>query len=106
MRYANSLTPSPTVANYLVECFALFITIRQWKDFESCREIACLLLQRCGKNGSKFRCNGTLVLRDMYGLKMRYEILKDTNEDLWEGMQKRIKAAQDPIIEAYRYLLR
>ncbi len=86
--------------NPLVDCFALFITIHQWKDVESCREIACLLLQRCGKKGSKFTRIGTLVLGDLYGLKMRYEIVKNTNEDSWEGMQERIQSAQDPIIEA------
>lgn len=84
----------------LLDCFAVFITIHQWKDVESCREISCLLLQRCGKKGSKFTRIGTLVLGDLYGLKMRYETSKKTNENSWEGMQKRIQSAQDPIIEA------
>ena len=86
--------------NPLVDCFALFITIHQWKDVESCREIACLLLQRCGKKGSKFTRIGTLILGDLYGLKLRYEIFKNTNEDSWKEMQGRIQSAQDPIIEA------
>ncbi len=86
--------------NRLVDCFALFITIYQWKAVESSREIACLLLQRCGKKGSKFTRIGTLVLQDLYGLKMRYEILQQVNEDSWDEMQRQIQSAQDPIIEA------
>ena len=84
----------------VLDCFAVFITIHQWKDIESCREIACLLLQRCGKKGSKFTRIGTLVLYDFYGLKMRYRIYEDLNEVAWEAMQKCIKFTQDATIEA------
>ena len=80
-------------------CFAVFITIQQWKDTESCRDIACLLLERCNSNGSKFIRIGTLVLHDMYGLKMRYETPKDLDEDVWEEIRQDIISAQDPIIE-------
>ena len=84
----------------LLDCFALFIMVHQWKDSESCRDIACLLLQRCGKKGGKFTRVGTLVLNDLYGLKMRYKMRKKFSEDAWEGMRRRIQIAQDSIIEA------
>ena len=83
-----------------LDCFAFFITIHQSKDTESGRIIACLLLQRRGKKGSKFTRIGTLVLNDLYGLKMLYKVHQTLDEDVWEGMQNRIKAAQEPITEA------
>lgn len=87
----------------ILECFALFVTMHQWGDTDgSCREIECLLLQRCGKKkGTKFTRIGTLILYDLFGLKMRYRVReKSIDEDAWEGMQKRIQIAQAPILEA------
>ena len=86
----------------VLDCFALFVTMHQWGDTESSREIACLLLQQCGKKkGIKFTRIGTLVLYDLFGLKMRYRVReKSIDEDAWEGMKKRIQTAQDAIVEA------
>ena len=86
----------------VLDCFALLITMHQWKDVESCREIECLLLQRCGtKKGTKFTRIGTLILYDLFGLKMRYRVREQSiDKDAWEGMRKRIQIAQAPIFEA------
>ena len=86
----------------VLDCFALFVTMHQWGDTESSREIACLLLQHCGKKkGTKFTRIGTLVLHDLFGLKMRYRVREESiDEDAWEGMRKRIQITQDPIVEA------
>ena len=83
----------------ILDCFVFFITFHQWSDHESCRDIASLLLQRCGKKGSKFTRIGTLLLHDLYSLKMRYRIHESLDEDTWGVMQRAIAYAQDSIIE-------
>ena len=85
----------------VLDCFALFVTMDQLRDTESSREIACLLLQHRGKKkGTKFTRIGTLVLHDLFGLKMRYRVRgKSIDEDVWEGMRERIQIAQDAIVE-------
>ena len=89
-----------TSGHLVLDCFAVFITIHQWKDIESRREISCLLLRRCDKKGRKLNHLGTLGLYNFYGLKTRFRIHGIIDEDEWEGMQKRIKFAQDSILEA------
>ena len=67
----------------VLDRFILFVTMDQWGDTESSREIACLLLQHCGKkNGTKFTRFGTLVLHDLFGVKMKYRVReKSIDED-------------------------
>lgn len=86
------------------ECFCLFITIDQWGDRASRgsrRRIACLLLQRSSEGDSVYARIGTLVLEDLYALKLRYRSMHtDAEEDFWVKLQSRTKDIQDSIIEA------
>ena len=83
-----------------LDCFCIFITIQQLSDQSSYREIGCLLLKRVGEEGSTFTRIGTLVLMDLYALKMRYRLDEDVEEDDWEVIQRRIEDVQDQAIQA------
>lgn len=83
-----------------LDCFCIFITIQQWSDGGSNRDIACLLLERVSEEGSNFTRIGTLVLEDLYALKMRYRPHLDVEEDSWKVIQRHIKHMQDQAIQA------
>ena len=83
-----------------LDCFCTFITIQQWNHQTSYRKIACLLLKLVGVEGSNFTRIGTLVLEDLYALKMQYRLHVDVEEDSWKVMQRHINCVQDQAIQA------
>ena len=87
-----------------LKCFCFFVTIEQWgSQQDSRREIACLLLKRVGEEGNFTRI-GTIVLKDLSALKMRYRIHRDVNweiePDHWKAFQGQIQRNQDEAIRA------
>lgn len=83
-----------------LDCFIIFITIQQWGDVSNDRDIACLLLKRVSGEGSTFSRIGTLILNDLYALKMRYRLNVDVEEDEWKVIQNDIQNMQGQAIQA------
>jgi hypothetical protein len=80
-----------------LDCYCLFLTIRQWgqERLEFHQEIACLLLKPVSGDKNNFTRVGTLLLKDLFALKMRYNIISDLKEDFWKSVQGRIQQLQE-----------
>lgn len=82
-----------------LDCFCLFVRMKQWKDHNCERNIACLLLQKTSTG--EFQRLGTLDLGDEFALKMRYRV-KETGctvdsgevEVKWEQLRAEIATEQ------------
>ena len=84
-----------------LDCFCLFITVNQYNGMQgSSRDVACLLLKRIDEDSNQFTRIGTLLLKDLYALKMRYKPILDVKEDAWKSFQKEIKDHQDNATKA------
>ena len=83
----------------LLDCLCLFVTIEQWSDHGSHRDIACLVLKTLDKKGAKYARIGTLVLGDLYALKMRYRLQRTITEKDWKNLQKHIASVQDQVVQ-------
>jgi hypothetical protein len=89
----------------ILDCHCLFITTRNWGEGMG-SDLQCLLLKQdddnaeCGKFGKPdtFTRLGTLYLKVLYALKMRYKIRHDTDREaddaFWDQLRKRVLAAQ------------
>lgn len=56
----------------VLDCYCLIVTIEQWFDRTSSRDLACLLLQPVDDDMKVFRRIGTIVFKHTFALKMRY----------------------------------
>ena len=97
-----------------VEYFCLFVTIEQWSNRRSSRDINCLLLEPT-EGADTFRRVGRLELGDLYALKMRYRLdltvendeggpmLPDEDEaSFWKGNSIMVGDMQDEILREAR----
>tara|TARA_R110002033_G_scaffold154169_1_gene190613 strand:+ start:140 stop:475 length:336 start_codon:yes stop_codon:yes gene_type:complete len=77
-----------------LDCWCIFITIQQWYDSTASRDFACLVLEDTDGEEETFRRIGTMVFKHNLGLKMRYWMTRDLNENVWNDIEKLISNRQ------------
>lgn len=80
--------PGPWIeSKFVLDCFCLFVTIKQstQRNGPSDHQISCLMLQRVRGEGNSFTRIGTLMLKDLYGLRMRYQLREGIVDVYWQN---------------------